>query len=346
MELTNTVWKLIDDLNKKAGISEIIVNNVDNVYIEREGELIRLNIKLHPDHIIIFCRDVAKFNKTNFNSANPIVDGSMPDGSRINIISSAYTTSSPAITIRKYLKSISRFDSSPGIFGLTDKWVLFLKTLVMAKMNVIVAGGTGNGKTTFLNLMLQEVSPTERVITIEDTKELSFSIPNSVRLVAKGAGAANITEPLKIRDLLKNTLRMRPDRIVIGEIRGEEAFDLLQAMNTGHDGSMCTIHANNPAETLSRMESLFMFSGFDIPIRAIRQQMSQAIDFIVQLDRNRDGQRIVSSITEVSNMEGEKILLQDIGKRTENGPEFTGLVPKRMNELMEYGIKADFFIDL
>lgn len=346
MELTNTVWKLIDDLGRKSGITEIIINNVDNVYIEREGELIRLNVKLHPEHIVNFCRDIAKFNKTNFNTNHPIVDGSMPDGSRINIISSAYTNSSPAITIRKYLKSISHFDTSPGIFGLTDKWVTFLKTLVMAKMNVIVAGGTGNGKTTFLNLLLQEISPTERVITIEDTKELSFNIPNSVRLVAKGAGASNVAEPLKIRDLLKNTLRMRPDRIIIGEVRGEEAFDLLQAMNTGHDGSMCTIHANSPAETLSRLESLFLFAGFDIPIRAIRQQMSSAIDFIVQLDRNRQGQRIVSSITEVSNMENDKILLQDIGNRSEGGPQFTGLVPKRMEELMDFGLSTDFFLDL
>jgi pilus assembly protein CpaF len=346
MEITNTVWRLLDELNKKSGITEIIINNIDNVYIEREGELIRLNVKLVPEHIINFCRDVAKYNNTNFNSAFPIVDGSMPDGSRVNIISSAYTMSSPAITIRKYLKTISRFDATPGIFGLTDKWVTFLKTIVLAKMNVIVAGGTGNGKTTFLNLMLQEISPAERVITIEDTKELSFNLPNTVRLVAKGAGAANVTNPLKIRDLLKNTLRMRPDRIVIGEVRGEEAFDLLQAMNTGHDGSMCTIHANTPAETLSRLESLFLFSGFDIPIRAIRQQMSTAIDFIIQLDRNRNGQRIVSSITEVSNMEGEKILLQDIGNRSENGPQFTGLVPKRMNQLKDFGLKTDFFLDI
>ena len=346
MELTNSVWRLIDELNKKAGISEIIINNIDNVYIEREGELIRLNVKLHPEHVIAFCRDVAKYNKTNFNTSFPIVDGSLPDGSRINIISSAYTTGSPAITIRKYLKSISIFDKSPGIFGLTDKWVTFLKVLVMAKKNIIVAGGTGNGKTTFLNLLLQEISPAERVISIEDTRELNFDIPNSVRLVAKGMGASNVTEPLKIRDLLKNTLRMRPDRIIIGEVRGEEAFDLLQAMNTGHDGSMCTIHANTPAETLSRIESLFLFAGFDVPIKAVRKQMSTAIDFVIQLDRNRKGQRIVSTISEVANMEGETILLQDIGNRSEHGPQFTGLVPACMADLMDYGLKTDFFIDI
>jgi pilus assembly protein CpaF len=346
MELTNSVWKLIDDLSKKAGITEIIINNVDNVYIEREGELIRLNVRLSPEHIIAFCRDIAKFNKSNFNTSNPILDGSMPDGSRINIISSAYTGASPAITIRKYLKSISSFDSSPEIFGLSQKWVTFLKTLIIANKNIIISGGTGDGKTTFLNLLLQEISPAQRVITIEDTKELSFEIPNSVRLVAKSMGASNVEAPLKIRDLLKNTLRMRPDRIIIGEVRGEEAFDLLQAMNTGHDGSMCTVHANSPAETLSRLESLFLFAGFDVPLRAIRKQMCSAIDFIIQLDRNREGQRIVSTICEVSNMDGDTILLQDIGNRSENGPQFTGLVPSCMNDLMEYGLKTDFFIDI
>lgn len=345
MDNTNTVWNMLEELNTKTGITEIIINNTDNVYIEREGELIRLNIKLPGEDIVAFCKDIARFNKTNFNSSNPIVDGTLPDGSRVNIISSSYTSASPAITIRKYLKSISKFDANPGIFGLSPKWIKFIKVMVEAKMNIIVSGGTGNGKTTFLNLLLQEISPTERVITIEDTKELSFNLPNTVRLVARGS-SAKLENPLKIRDLLKNTLRMRPDRIIIGEVRGEEAFDLLQAMNTGHDGSMCTIHANNPGETLSRLESLFLFSGFDIPMKAIRQQMSTAIDFIIQLDRTRDGKRIVSRIAEVSNLEGDKILLQDIGVRTEEGPVFTGLVPKRMQTLMEYGLKTDFFLEI
>lgn len=345
MDKTNTVWNMLDELGTKTGITEIIINNTDNVYIEREGELIRLNIRLPGEDVVAFCKDVARFNKTNFNASNPIVDGSLPDGSRINIISSSYTTSSPAITIRKYLKNISQFDTSPGVFGLSPKWVKFLKVMVQAKMNIIVSGGTGNGKTTFLNLLLQEIAQTERVITIEDTKELSFNLPNTVRLVARGA-SAKVENPLKIRDLLKNTLRMRPDRIIIGEVRGEEAFDLLQAMNTGHDGSMCTIHANNPAEALSRIENLFLFSGFDVPTKAVRQQMSTAIDFIIQLDRTRDGKRIVSRIAEVSNMEGDKILLQDIGNRTEDGPVFTGLVPKRMKELMEFGLQTDFFLEV
>jgi pilus assembly protein CpaF len=345
MNQNNEVWKLLIELSKKKGISEIIINNVDNVYIEREGELIRLNVQLPPEHIKAFCQDVAKYNRTHFNSANPVIDGTIPDGSRINVIGSDYTMSAPAITIRKYLKTIQQFDSSPGIFGLTPKWVKLLKTLVSAKMNVIVSGGTGNGKTTFMNLMLQEVSPTERVITIEDTKELSFNLPNTVRLVAKGR-SSNVENPLSTRELLKNTLRMRPDRIVIGEVRGAEAFDLLQAMNTGHEGSMCTIHSNSPVECLSRLENLFLFSGFEIPLMAVRHQMSTAIDFIIQLGRGRDGQRLVTKVSELSNMEGDKILLQDIAQYTEEGPEFTGLVPRRMEQLMEFGLSPDFFMDM
>jgi pilus assembly protein CpaF len=339
----NSVWKLLDELSTKSGISEVIINSTDNVFIEREGELILLNINLAPSDIVSFCKDVAKFNRSLFGPNNPIVDGTLPDGSRINIISSVYTSSSPAITIRKYLKDIQRFDSSPGIFGLSPKWVSFIKTLIQAKMNIVISGGTGNGKTTFLNLLLQEVNPTERVITIEDTKELSFNLPNTVRLVAT-KGSSRVEEPLKIRDLLKNTLRMRPDRIIIGEIRGEEAFDLLQAMNTGHDGSMCTIHSNTPGECLSRIENLFLFSGYDVPLKAVRQQMSTAIDFIIQLDRDREGMRIVSRMAEVSNMEGDTILLQDLGNHVDGEFVFNGLVPKRMPKLLDYGLKSDFFL--
>lgn len=344
MDLNNSTWKLLNDLSSKKGISEIIINNVDNIYIERDGELIRLNVRLSPDDIMGFCKDIAKFNKVNFNSNHPIIDGVMPDGSRINIISQTYTTAAPAITIRKYLKSIQTFDDSPGIFGLSDKWKTFIQSLVYAKQNIIISGGTGNGKTTFMNLMLREVSPTERVVTIEDTKELQINLPNTVRLVSKGL-SSNIENPLTIRELLKNTLRMRPDRIIIGEVRGAEAFDLLQAMNTGHDGSMCTIHANNPAECLSRLENLFLFAGFDVPMMAVRQQLSTAVDFIIQLDRERGGKRVVRKISEVTNMEGDRILLQDIGVYEDGEAIFTGLVPKRMKILMEYGLNQNFFLD-
>lgn len=345
MNSENGVWKLLQELATKKGITEVIINNVDNIYIEREGELIRLNAKLTPEDIVGFCKETAAYNKSQFNANHPILDGVLPDGSRVNLVSSMYTGASPAITIRKYLKSITTFDKSPGIFELSPKWVDFLKAIVQSKQNVIVSGGTGNGKTTFLNLLLQEVAPIERIVTIEDTKELQFNIPNTVRLVSKNVSSA-LENPLNTRALLKNTLRMRPDRIIIGEVRGEEAFDLLQAMNTGHQGSMCTIHSNSPSEMLTRLENLFLFAGYDIPIKAVRAQIAMAVDFIIQLDRDKEGRRIVRKITEVSNMEGDKILLQDIGIHDGNMPMFTGLVPKRMKDLMEFGLRPDFFIEV
>lgn len=346
MDNQNTVWSLLDELSKKKGITEVIINAHDLVYIEREGELVRLNTDLTQEDLTGFAQEVAQLNHGHFSDETPIVDGTLPDGSRVNIISSAYTGNrSPAITIRKYLKEIHDFDHLDGKFKITDKWIRFFKALIASKANIIVSGGTGVGKTTFLNLLLQEISPLERVITIEDTKELNFKSANSVRLLSATASSL-LENKLDMRALLKNTLRMRPDRIIVGEVRSGEVFDLLQAMNTGHQGSMCTIHANSPGEALIRLETLFLFAGFDVPLKAVRNQIQTAIDYIIQLDRDRDGQRVISKVTEISNMEGDQILMQDIGIRGENGPEFTGLVPRGVKELMDYGLNSDFFVDI
>ena len=345
MNTENSIWKLLADLSTKKGISEIIINNVDNVYIERDGELIRLNVSFSAEELIAFCKEVAQLNKRSFNRDNPIMDGLLPDGSRIHMVSSAYTASSPAITIRKYLKNITSFEDAPGAFDMNDKFVSFLKTLVASKQNVIISGGTGCGKTTLMNLMMQELGPTERIVTIEDVKELQFKAPNTVRLLTANA-AGSIESPLGTRELLKNCLRMRPDRIIVGEVRGGDAFDLLQAMNTGHQGSMCTVHANSPAESLSRIENLFLFAGYDVPLKAIRKQMSTAIDFIVQLDRKSDGTRIIKKIAEVNNMEGDNVLLQDIASHSGDNLVFTGLVPSRVKKLMKFGLSSDFFVEV
>jgi pilus assembly protein CpaF len=205
-------------------------------------------------------------------------------------------------------------------------------------MNIIVSGGTGVGKTTFLNLLLRELSPAERVVTIEDTIEISLSLPNVVRLEASGQ------QKLTMSDLVKNTLRMRPDRIIIGEVRGGELFDLLQAMNTGHEGSMSSIHANNTGECLNRMENLFLMSGFDLPFHVVRKQMALGIDFIVQLNRDREGNRIISQITEVTGMEANTVLTQDIAL-AEDGPLLkTGLSPQNRRKLEKMGgLRPDFF---
>ena len=338
----NRINDLIDELAKKAGISELIINKNDNVYVEKDGEMIRIDAKFSDEEIDSFCQDLALFNRKPFNEDYPILDGNLPDGSRVNLIHKDYTKSCHAITIRRYTKSIKTFDGSPGIFSLTPQWADFLKFLVRARVNILVAGGTGVGKTTFLNLMLQEIPSKERIITIEDTRELQFNLPNVVRLEARPP--VGDLKGLTIRDLLKNTLRMRPDRIVVGECRGGEVFDLLQAMNTGHEGSMTSVHANSPGECLLRLENLYMLSGYELPIKALRYQISTAIDFIVQIRRDKNGNRVVHQVTEVSMMEGDKILMQDIGIQKDGQIRFTGLVPSCFARLQKAGLPKDFFI--
>ena len=305
----NRIFDFLDELAKKSGISELIINSNDNVFVEKDGEMIRIDVKFTDIEIESFTKEISEYNKKPFGPEAPILDGNIPDGSRINILHKNFTGATHAITIRKFHKGIKKFETSPMIFGLSDKWVQFLKSLVKARMNVVISGGTGAGKTTLLNLLLQEVSPKERVITIEDTRELQFNLINSVRLESRQADGTTLT----IRDLLKNTLRMRPDRIVVSEVRGAEVFDLLQAMNTGHEGSMTTIHSNSTPEAMSRLENLYLLAGYDLPLRALRFQISAAIDFIIQIKRDRNGNRVVSQVTEVSNLEGDRILIQDVG---------------------------------
>ncbi|MFP5458149.1 MAG: CpaF family protein [Bacteriovoracia bacterium] len=340
----NSVWALLEDIGKKQGITEVIINRADLIFVEHQGELVKLNVKVDPKDLDAFVKEVAELNQKKFGTEHPIMDASLPDGSRVNVISKEYAQGGPAVTIRKYLKNIKSFDGAPGLFGLDPRWVLFLKTLVAAKMNVMISGGTGVGKTTFLNLMLQEINPLERVISIEDTRELNFNLPNVVRLEAR-TGSFTGGAALSMRELVKNTLRMRPDRIVIGEVRGGEVFDLLQAMNTGHDGSMASVHANSPGECLNRLENLYLLSGYDVPVRAIKQQIGTAIDFVVQLKRTRENQRIVAQITELAGFEGDKVLLQDVGVYRDGKLQFTGLVPRHMTKLVDAGLPKDFFIN-
>jgi len=219
--------------------------------------------------------------------------------------------------------------------------MFFLKTLIKARVNIVVAGGTGVGKTTFLNLLLQEIPQKERIITIEDTRELQFNHPNVVRLESRLDYADE--KGLTVRDLLKNTLRMRPDRIIVGECRGGEVFDLLQAMNTGHEGSMTSVHANSPGECLMRLENLYMLSGYDLPIKALRHQISSVVDFLIQIRRDKEGKRVVTNVTEIANMEGDRILTQDIGAIKNGEFKFSGLVPSCMERLQKAGLPKDFF---
>jgi pilus assembly protein CpaF len=338
----NNIQDLITELSKLSGVTEIIINRFDNIFVEKDGELIKLDVVFTPSDIDKFCQDLALYNKKPFNSDFPIMDGNLPDGSRVNLIHQDYTKEGHAITIRRYLKTIKSFDSNPNLFGLTPAWVEFLKLLVKAKMNLVISGGTGVGKTTFLNLLLQEIPQKERLITIEDTRELQFNLSNVVRLEARTFLGSE--KGLTIRELLKNTLRMRPDRIVVGECRGGEVFDLLQAMNTGHEGSMTSVHSNSPGECLSRLENLFLLSGHDLPLKALRYQVSTAVDFIIQIRRDKEGRRVVSQLTEISNMEGDKILSQDIGLNKSGELKFTGMVPSCFEKLQKAGLRKDFFV--
>jgi pilus assembly protein CpaF len=339
----NSIWNLLRDLAGKSGITEISINGPKNVFVERGGQYIRLQTNLPKEDIDQFILDVATFNLKICDKDHPILDGSLPDGSRINIITEPFVQGSPAISIRKYIKALSSFEKNPDAFGLTPKWIEFLKAAVSSHMNIVVSGGTGVGKTTFLNLLLGEIAPAERVICIEDTIELSLSLPNVVRLES-GAKNQYSSAQVSTRDLVKNTLRMRPDRIIIGETRGAELFDLLQAMNTGHEGSMTSIHANSGGECLSRMETLFLMAGFDIPLIVVRKQLSSAINFIVQLGRDHQGQRVITEIVEVCGMEGQVLLTQHIAKREDGILQHQGFVPKKIAEINRMGgLPLNFF---
>jgi pilus assembly protein CpaF len=340
----NTVWNLINDLNKKSGITEISINGPKHIFVEKGGQYIQLNANIPKDDINSFVKDVADLNNKVCDKDHPILDGNLPDGSRVNIIMEPFVMGAPAISIRKYLKFISTFEANENIFGLNSKWVELFKSMIGARSNIVVSGGTGVGKTTFLNLLIAEIPKAERVITIEDTLELNINLPNVVRLES-GAKSRYSAASITTRDLVKNTLRMRPDRIIIGETRGGELFDLLQAMNTGHEGSMTSVHSNSAGECLSRLETLFLLAGFEIPMIVVRKQISSAIDFIVQIGRNEEGQRVVTEVIELCGMEGTNILSQKILVRNENDQlVFSGYAPRTLEKLHKHGgLPLNFF---
>lgn len=339
----SNIWNLLNDIAKKGGISEVVINSPKQVFVERGGKFLQINASFSEDDVWNFVKEISEFNQKECSKDNPILDGNLPDGSRINIIMPPFVSNFPAISIRRYLKLSTSFAESPEIFGLDSEWIKLLRAMVKSRMNIVISGGTGVGKTTFMNLMLAEIDKNERVITIEDTLELSLNMPNLVRLEAGGKSRYS-KAVLQTRDLVKNTLRMRPDRIIIGETRGPELFDLLQAMNTGHEGSMTSIHSNSPAECLSRMETLFLMAGFDIPILVVRKQISTAIDFIIQVGRDENGKRVITEILELNGMEGQTMLSTSIAKRVDGELKFQGITPKRIDELSKVGeINVNFF---
>src|SRR3989442_6284468 len=293
-------------------ISEIMVSGPYDVWIERHGRLFDTNVPFDEESHMrrIINKIVAEVGR-RVDESSPMVDARLPDGSRVHIIIPPLSLSGPLITIRKFSKKRLNMEEMIKIGTLNSDSVDCLQRCVHAELNILISGGTGSGKTTLLNALSAAIPDDDRIITIEDAAELQLNQRNVLRLESRPKNIEGEGE-IPIRELVRNSLRMRPDRIVVGEVRGAEALDMLQAMNTGHDGSLCTVHANSPRDALSRIETMVLMAGFDLPVRAIRQQVASALDLIVHLERLEDGSRKVTAITEVQRMESDVITLQEV----------------------------------
>ncbi len=341
----------LEPLLEDDSITEIMVNGPDQIYVERNGnlELAESRFTGTQSLLAIIDRIVAPLGR-RIDESSPMVDARLPDGSRVNAIIPPLALNGPTITIRKfskqnlYIKDLLKFGS------LNREMAIFLKTAVEFAQNVVISGGTGSGKTTLLNILSNFISPTERIVTIEDAAELRLNQPHVVSLESRPANAEGKGR-VAIRDLVINSLRMRPDRIVVGECRGGEALDMLQAMNTGHDGSLTTGHANSPSDFLSRLEVMVMMAGVELPSKAIREQIASAVDILIQQSRLADGTRKITHIMEVIGMEGDSIILQPIFEFRKRGVnskgkiigdfEATGHIPKFYREAMAQGVEMD-----
>ena len=315
------ITELLDD----ESVTEIMVNSPNEIYIEVDGQLLRDETIsfINDDHIIRTIQRIVQPLGRTIDSSNPMVDSHLPDGSRINAIIPPLSIKGPVLTIRKFKKSMDNIETLIGNGTLTPYMARFLQACVEAKLNIIVCGGTGSGKTTLLNILSNFISPNERIITIEDAVELKLKQEHVISLETRNVNYENDGE-VTIRDLVRNSLRMRPDRIIVGEVRGKEAFDMLQAMNTGHDGSLTTLHANSPADALNRLETMILMSEMDIPLKAIRGYIEKALDIVVNIERLSDGRRKVTSISEIVGFDGENIILKEIFAFNQNGLTETG----------------------
>jgi pilus assembly protein CpaF len=293
-------------------ITDIMVNGPRQIYVERRGKLELTDVSFRDDqHLMNICTKIVTRIGRRIDESRPLVDARLPDGSRVNIIIPPLAIDGASISIRKFSKKTITLDTMSGTGSISPAMATLLKIAARCRLNVLISGGTGSGKTTLLNALSRMIDTAERTVTIEDAAELQLQQPHVVRLETRTANLEGTGE-ITMRDLLKNALRMRPDRIIIGECRGDEALDMLQAMNTGHDGSMSTIHANNPREALTRLENMIGMAGINLPSKATRTQIASAVHLICQVNRMRDGHRRVTQITEVVGMEGDIITTQDL----------------------------------
>ncbi len=351
-DLTNDIigYGPIEEFLKDREVTEIMVNNASNIYIEKFGKLYPTKKTfLDEAHLLRIIDKIVSRIGRRIDEASPYVDARLPDGSRVNVIIHPLALNGPILTIRKFAADPFTIQDLVEMGTCSQKVATFLEACVRGRLNVISSGGTGTGKTTTLNVLSSFIPDDERIITIEDAAELQLNQNHVLRLESRPANIEGKGQ-VAIRDLVRNALRMRPDRIIVGEVRGGETLDMLQAMNTGHDGSLSTVHANTTRDVLSRLETMVLMAGLDLPVRAIREQIASAVDLIVHMNRLKDGSRRFIKITEVQGMEGDMITLQDLfvfdySMGVDEKGKFrgtiksTGLLPKFMNRLRDIGVE-------
>ena len=345
LEALGPLRPLIDD----DSLTEIMVNGPEMVYVERKGKILLTDIRFDSEeHLLRVIDTIVSSVGRRIDQRSPLCDARLLDGSRVNAAIAPVALDGPILTIRKFSKDPYQVNDLIGFGTLTVESAAFIQACVLARANIVVSGGTGTGKTTLLNVCSSFIPIDERIVTIEDAAELQLHQEHVCRMESRPSDV-NGDGRITIRDLVANSLRMRPDRIVVGECRGGEALDMLQAMNTGHDGSLTTVHANSPRESLSRLETLVLMAGMDLPLKAIRQQISGAINLVIQLSRLKDGSRKVTSVSEVIGMEGDTVTMQEIFKFESKGAdpatgkivgEFnpTGIRPKIIDRLFDMGV--------
>lgn len=314
----------IEPFLQDSSVSEVMVNGPDSIYIERSGHLIKTETRFrNAEHLMHIIDRIVSAVGRRVDESSPMVDARLLDGSRVNVIIPPLSLIGPCLTIRKFSRDVLTVDKMIEFGSFDERMAQFLEACVRGRLNVVVSGGTGSGKTTLLNVLSSYVPESERIVTLEDSAELQLHQDNLVTLETRPANIEGEGE-ISMRDLVRNALRMRPDRIIVGEVRTGEALDMLQAMNTGHDGSMTTAHANSARDLLSRLETMVLMSGMELPLRAIRSQIASAVDIVVQIARLRDGSRKIINISEITGMEGDIITMQDLFRFEQQGIDSDG----------------------